>query len=134
MPARHRTSARILAASRWLVRPQVLAWSLAWACAPVLADEVGEAAATPEHAAQTLGAVTVTATRRETTLQQAPVAVSVVQGETLERENRNSVADLPALVPSLSFRNGASNKDTSLFLRGVGTISTSPGSSPVWRR
>ncbi|WP_258079716.1 TonB-dependent receptor [Xanthomonas arboricola] len=130
MPARHRTSARILAASRWLARPQVLAWSLAWACAPVLADEVGEAAATPEHAAQTLGAVTVTATRRETTLQQVPVAVSVVQGETLERENRNSVADLPALVPSLSFRNGASNKDTSLFLRGVGTISTSPGVEP----
>ncbi|WP_434987844.1 TonB-dependent receptor [Xanthomonas melonis] len=130
MPVRHRLPARSASASRLPGRPQLLAWSLALACAPALADEVGEAAAAPEGAAQTLGAVKVTATRRETTLQQVPVAVSVVQGQTLEQENRNSVADLPALVPSLTFRTGASNKDTSLFLRGVGTISTSPGVEP----
>ncbi|MBB3833297.1 iron complex outermembrane receptor protein [Xanthomonas arboricola] len=129
MPVQHRIPAGIASASSWLATPQRLAWSLALACAPAMADEVGEPA-TPAGAAQTLGAVTVTATRRETTLQQVPVAVSVVQGETLERENRNSVADLPALVPSLTFRTGASNKDTSLFLRGVGTISTSPGVEP----
>eukprot|EP01132_Coremiostelium_polycephalum_P020286 gene20286-24104_t len=34
-------------------------------------------------------------------------------------------------VPSLNFRTGASNKDTSLFVRGVGTISTSPGVEPT---
>ncbi|KFA17564.1 TonB-dependent receptor, partial [Xanthomonas vasicola pv. musacearum NCPPB 4392] len=130
MIARHWSPAGIVSASRWLGIPQLLAWSLACACMPAVADEVGDAAAAPERTAQTLGAVTVTATRRETTLQQVPVAVSVVQGETLERENRNSVADLPALVPSLTFRTGASNKDTSLFMRGVGTISTSPGVEP----
>ncbi|MEA9556788.1 TonB-dependent receptor [Xanthomonas nasturtii] len=130
MPVQHRIPAGIAPASRLLGTPQLLAWSLAVACAPTLANASSEAAAAPESAAQTLGAVTVTATRRETTLQQVPVAVSVVQGQTLERENRNSVADLPALVPSLTFRSGASNKDTSLFLRGVGTISTSPGVEP----
>ncbi|WP_238151838.1 MULTISPECIES: TonB-dependent receptor [Xanthomonas] len=130
MPVQHRIPAGIAPASRLLGTPQLLAWSLAVACAPALANASSEAAAAPESAAQTLGAVTVTATRRETTLQQVPVAVSVVQGQTLERENRNSVADLPALVPSLTFRSGASNKDTSLFLRGVGTISTSPGVEP----
>ncbi|WP_238692168.1 TonB-dependent receptor [Xanthomonas arboricola] len=130
MPVQHRIPAGIAPASRLLGTPQLLAWSLAVACAPALADGSSEAAPAPESAAQTLGAVTVTATRRETTLQQVPVAVSVVQGQTLERENRNSVADLPALVPSLTFRTGASNKDTSLFLRGVGTISTSPGVEP----
>ncbi|MEA9577395.1 TonB-dependent receptor [Xanthomonas nasturtii] len=130
MPVQHRIPAGIAPASRLLGTPQLLAWSLAVACAPALANASSEAAPAPESAAQTLGAVTVTATRRETTLQQVPVAVSVVQGQTLERENRNSVADLPALVPSLTFRTGASNKDTSLFLRGVGTISTSPGVEP----
>ncbi|MHA6197961.1 TonB-dependent receptor [Pseudomonas wadenswilerensis] len=79
----------------------------------------------------TLKAVTVTATRREASLQQVPVAVSVVDGEQLERENRNSVANIVQQVPSLNFRTGASNKDTSLFIRGVGTISTSPGVEPT---
>ncbi|WP_407316206.1 TonB-dependent receptor [Pseudomonas sp. nanlin1] len=81
--------------------------------------------------AVTLQAVTVTATRREESLQSVPVAVSVVQGEQLERDNRNSVASLAQQVPSLNFRTGASNKDTSLFVRGVGTISTSPGVEPT---
>ncbi|MFK3907738.1 TonB-dependent receptor [Pseudomonas monteilii] len=81
--------------------------------------------------ATALGAVTVTATRRESTLQAVPVAVSVVQGEQLERDNRNSVASLVQQVPTLNYRAGASNKDTSLFIRGVGTISTSPGVEPT---
>ncbi|NER62585.1 TonB-dependent receptor, partial [Pseudomonas sp. MAFF212427] len=64
-------------------------------------------------------------------LQQVPVAVSVVEGEQLERDNRNGVASIAQQVPTLNFRTGASNKDTSLFIRGVGTISTSPGVEPT---
>jgi iron complex outermembrane receptor protein len=78
-----------------------------------------------------LNTVTVTATRREASLQEVPVAVSVVDGEQLERENRNSVASIVQQVPTLNYRAGASNKDTSLFIRGVGTISTSPGVEPT---
>ena len=93
--------------------------------------------ATPAFAAQgdeesvSLQAVTVTATRRAESLQKVPVAVSVVDGEQLERDNRNGVASIVQQVPSLNFRTGASNKDTSLFIRGVGTISTSPGVEPT---
>ncbi|MFY1662973.1 TonB-dependent receptor [Pseudomonas sp. Pseu.R1] len=79
----------------------------------------------------TLQAVTVTATRREESLQKVPVAVTVVDGEQLERDNRNGVAAIAQQVPTLNFRTGASNKDTSLFVRGVGTISTSPGVEPT---
>lgn len=96
--------------------------------APVLAADSAPAA---QSDSPTLKAVTVTATRREASLQQVPVAVSVVDGEQLERENRNSVASIVQQVPSLNFRTGASNKDTSLFIRGVGTISTSPGVEPT---
>jgi len=78
-----------------------------------------------------LEAVTVTATRREAPLQKVPVAVSVVDGEQLERDNRNNVASIVQQVPTLNYRAGASNKDTSLFIRGVGTISTSPGVEPT---
>lgn len=93
--------------------------------------------AMPTFAAQgdeesvSLQAVTVTATRRAESLQKVPVAVSVVDGEQLERDNRNGVASIVQQVPSLNFRTGASNKDTSLFIRGVGTISTSPGVEPT---
>ena len=92
----------------------------AWAAQP----EEGEKAAA-------LSTVTVTATRREESLQKVPVAVSVVDGEQLERDNRNNVASIVQQVPTVNFRTGASNKDTSLFIRGVGTISTSPGVEPT---
>ncbi len=92
-----------------------------------------EATTTGEKAeeAPTLSAVTVTATRREESLQKVPVAVSVVDGEQLERDNRNNVSTIVQQVPTLNYRSGASNKDTSLFIRGVGTISTSPGVEPT---
>ena len=78
-----------------------------------------------------LQSVTVTATRRTESLQTVPVAVSVVTGAELERANRNTLGALATQVPSLNFRTGASNKDTSLFVRGVGTVSTSPGVEPT---
>ncbi|CAD5109505.1 TonB-dependent receptor [Zestomonas carbonaria] len=99
--------------------------SAASAAQPTQEEQGGNAAVT------TLGAVTVTATRREASLQEVPVAVSVVDGEQLERDNRNNVASIVQQVPTLNFRTGASNKDTSLFVRGVGTISTSPGVEPT---
>lgn len=78
-----------------------------------------------------LETVTVTATRRSESLQTVPIAVSVLKGEELAKNNRNSVATIAAVVPTLSFRTNASNKDASLFIRGVGTISTSPGVEPT---
>jgi len=105
--------------------------------AAILLAAVGQAAHAAEPAeagapqATALGAVTVTATRREATLQEVPVAVSVIDGEQLERDNRNNVASIVQQVPTLNYRAGASNKDTSLFIRGVGTISTSPGVEPT---
>lgn len=54
----------------------------------------------------TLQSVTVTATRREESLQKVPVAVSVLEGEQLERDNRNGVAEHRAAstVAELSHR------------------------------
>ncbi|MDR0277550.1 MAG: TonB-dependent receptor [Paucimonas sp.] len=104
---------------------------LALSALPLAPAMAADAAPAVQDDSPVLKAVTVTATRREASLQQVPVAVSVVDGEQLERENRNSVASIVQQVPSLNFRTGASNKDTSLFIRGVGTISTSPGVEPT---
>ena len=94
---------------------------------------LGTGWAQAEEAPETvqLAPVTVTATRRAESLQSVPVAVSVVSGEQLEQANRNTLGALAAQVPTVNFRTGASNKDTSLFVRGVGTISTSPGVEPT---
>jgi len=109
-------------------RRSALGWVLAGlATLPV----PGAFAADSTDQEPTLKSVTVTATRREESLQKVPVAVTVLDGEQLERDNRNSVSSIVQQVPSLNFRTGASNKDTSLFVRGVGTISTSPGVEPT---
>ncbi|SDH87935.1 iron complex outermembrane recepter protein [Pseudomonas flavescens] len=108
---------------------------LSWLALAVLASSSAASAAesstpVPQAGATALKTVTVTATRREASLQKVPVAVSVVDGEQLERDNRNNIAGLVQQVPSLNYRATASSKDSSLFVRGVGTISTSPGVEP----
>lgn len=112
---------------------QAIATALALCALPAFAADVSTASPVAEQAPETakLQPVTVTATRREEPLQQVPVAVTVLDGEQLERDNRNGVASIAQQVPALNFRTGASNKDTSLFMRGVGTISTSPGVEPT---
>ncbi len=72
----------------------------------------------------------VTSTRRVESAQDIPLAVSVVSSRQAEDRSIKNTAGLATLIPVLNFRTGASNKDTSLFVRGVGTISTSPGVEP----
>ncbi|WP_043113942.1 TonB-dependent receptor [Solimonas soli] len=94
--------------------------------APAYAQSLEVAAADAEAGAG-IETVVVTATRREESLQQVPIAVSVVSGEQLAQDNRNAVDAIAAKVPELNFRSQPSNKDSSLFIRGLGTVSTSPG-------
>ena len=79
----------------------------------------------------TLSAIQVSATRRLEPLQGVPLAVSVVDGDRASAENINNLRDLSSIVPSLNFRTTASAKDQALFLRGMGTVSTSPGIEPT---
>ncbi|MBB3222888.1 TonB-dependent receptor [Pseudoduganella umbonata] len=98
------------------------------------AEPAPEAAPAPEPAAQgeaVIASVTVTATRRSASLQSVPVAVSVVSGEQLELANRTSIDTVVQEIPSAAFRQQGGNKDSTLFVRGIGTISTSPGVEPT---
>ncbi len=78
-----------------------------------------------------LDTITVTATKRTEPLQSVPIAITVMSGDKLEQLNLNNLGTITAQVPTLNFRANASNKDTALFIRGVGTISTSPGVEPT---
>ncbi|MEN9631180.1 MAG: hypothetical protein RJA10_4408, partial [Pseudomonadota bacterium] len=78
-----------------------------------------------------LETVTITATKRVQPLQTTPIAISVISGGALEESNLNNLEAISAQVPTVNFRTNASNKDSALFIRGVGTISTSPGVEPT---
>jgi iron complex outermembrane receptor protein len=101
--------------------------------APALAQSQQTAAPaeqTPASASPPAGDIVVTATRRSELLSKVPVAVSVVSGDRLRNSNITNARDLAQIVPTLNFRNTASNKDQSLFIRGLGTVSTSSGVEP----
>ncbi|MDP4575852.1 TonB-dependent receptor [Qipengyuania sp. G39] len=80
--------------------------------------------------AQTGNVIVVTATKREQTLQETPVAVSVTTAETIERAQIRDVADLATVVPSLRVSQLQSAFATSYSIRGFGTDGNNIGLEP----
>ena len=74
--------------------------------------------------------VIVTATKTEKTLQEVPVAVSVVTSETIEKANVMDMFDLKSVVPSLDARQYQSTINATFFIRGFGNGSNNPGIEP----
>lgn len=68
---------------------------------------------------KSLGEVTVTARRKEEKLQDVPIPIAVVTGETLRRDNIVSVQDFSRRVPNLGVT-AANTRQTSIALRGLG--------------
>jgi iron complex outermembrane receptor protein len=84
----------------------------------------------PSEAGGQLEEITVTARRRSEPLQEVPVAVTVMTGAQLAAQNLYNIQDMSTEIPSVEFRTGASNKDRDVFVRGIGTITSSPGVEP----
>ncbi|MFN3456622.1 MAG: TonB-dependent receptor [Novosphingobium sp.] len=74
--------------------------------------------------------IIVTAQKREQNMQDVPVAVTALSGETLTNRNVASVSDLPRLAPSLTLTQGNVPTNNSLNLRGIGTIAFSTAIEP----
>ena len=81
-------------------------------------------------AAAQIEEITVTATKREENVQDVPVAVSVLSQETIENSQAVGLEGLQALIPSASFRKGNTTRNSTVFVRGVGTISFSTAAEP----
>jgi iron complex outermembrane receptor protein len=80
------------------------------------------AAAVAAEPSATLEEVTVTAQRREESLQTAPVAVTAISAEMLERRQLSSTTQIVFNVPNLTGNNNVGQSTaTTFFLRGVGT-------------
>lgn len=90
-----------------------------------------DADATPDTEDQNTGnEIIVTATKREQTLQETPVAVSVTTADTIERAQIRDIADLATVVPSLRVSQLQSAFATSYSIRGFGTDGNNIGLEP----
>lgn len=74
--------------------------------------------------------IVVTAQKRTERLQDVPVAVSVLSGDTLVKLSTNNIEDSARLVPTLTFVKGTTGLNSALFLRGLGTTNFSIAAEP----
>ena len=74
--------------------------------------------------------IIVTATKREQTLQEIPISVSVTSGETIERSQVRDLIDLQTLVPSLKVGQLQSSANTNFIIRGFGNGANNAGIEP----
>jgi outer membrane receptor protein involved in Fe transport len=74
--------------------------------------------------------VVVMATKREQTLQEVPIAVSVVDAEVLEQAHITDIIQLQTLVPSLQVRQLQTTGNTNFVIRGFGNGANNPGIEP----
>lgn len=78
------------------------------------------------------GDIIVTANRRAERLQDVPIAVTAIEGETLRQRGVQNPEDLARLSPSLVTQNNAANaQGTNFSIRGVGTSSFQRSMEPT---
>jgi iron complex outermembrane recepter protein len=76
-------------------------------------------------AEETENVIVVQARRQNETLQEVPVTVTAIGGETLQKYNIDQVADVVSRVPTLNVQVGGSGSGGQLSLRGVGSSNIS---------
>ena len=104
-----------------------LSLAIAMALVAPLAHAQDTTAAAQGEETTTLGSVTVTARKREETLQEVPVAVTAFTADALDQLNVEDLSDLDAQVPNLTIYAARGSSSTiTAYIRGVGQ------SDPLW--
>ncbi len=93
---------------------------IALPAAPALAQESANADRAPEAASEhEPGAIVVTARRRAENVQQVPLAISVISGDTLASQGTFNVSRLQQSQPALQFYS-SNPRNTAINIRGLG--------------
>ena len=74
--------------------------------------------------------IVVTSSKRQTTLQETPIAVSVVSATDLKESQIQDIKDLQFLVPSLKITQLQSSGNTNFIIRGFGNGANNAGIEP----
>jgi outer membrane receptor protein involved in Fe transport len=93
---------------------------------PALAQDTS----TEEPSAEESNEIIVTASKREQTLQDVPISVSVTSQEQIERAQVRDLIDLQTLVPSLKVGQLQSSANTNFIIRGFGNGANNAGIEP----
>lgn len=93
-------------------------------------DEAQPATDAPDEADAAGNEIVVTATKREQTLQDVPVAVSVTTAQTIERAQIRDIKDLGSVVPSLRVGDRQSSQNATFYIRGFGNGANNVGIEP----
>jgi outer membrane receptor protein involved in Fe transport len=102
------------------------------AAVPALAQEAPVPEAAPAEApapASDANAIVVTATRRSTTLQEAPINISAVSSEQLTRQRIDDVKALSAFTPGLTVTDTGPGSTGNIIMRGISSGDTSASGS-----
>ena len=75
--------------------------------------------------------ITVTANKREQSLQDVPLTVSVTSAETIQQSSIVDLIDLQTAVPSLRVNQLQSSAQTNFVIRGFGNGANNPGIEPA---
>ena len=86
--------------------------------------------AAPAYSQEGFEEITVTATKRQSTLQEVPVAVSVTDATTIQQAQIFDILDLQTSVPSLRVTQLQSSGNTNFVIRGFGNGANNPGIEP----
>lgn len=98
--------------------------------APFVATTLALVIAQQASAQNALEEVIVTAAKREQTLQEVPIAVSVVTAEVIEQSQVLDIKDLQTLVPSLRVTQLQGSAQTNFIIRGFGNGANNAGIEP----
>ncbi len=97
----------------------------------LMAAMPGQAVAqSAEQAASGLDEIVVTAQRKSESAQKAAIALDAVAGSDLVQQGITRAEDITKTVPAISIANGGGS-NTSIFLRGVGNVTTSSYNDPA---
>lgn len=127
------TDAGVTVSGRALLFTGVAVASLAIPSTVLAQDQPVEEAQPATDVPQYIGQnneIVVTATKRERTLQDVPVAVTVTTSETIERAQIRDIKDLTSVVPSLRVSQLQSSANTNFLIRGFGNGANNAGIEP----
>ena len=91
---------------------------------------IGSTAVAQDQDAGLLQEIVVTATKREQSLQDVPIAVTVTSIETIQKASIQDVTDLASIVPSLRVTTLQTSTQTNFVIRGFGNGANNPGIEP----
>jgi len=77
-----------------------------------------------------LETVIVTANKRAEDVQDVAMSVSAVSGDYLEKTGVSNASEFVRMVPSVTITQSNNNRNSTVFVRGIGTSGTNPGIEP----